>query len=589
MNATAAATVTDVRPRPVCCVIEHLHRDRDVADAACRGRFTELGTTLELGIEPDWLGGRFPVDEEWRIAFGKFYFGLDLAAAFGQTGDPNYLRTWEALVRSWIEQVPLGAESTDTVARRMLNWIYAWGTFAQAPEFCGLARGLERMLLASLAEQAGWLRHHLTPRRNHRTLELYALFVFALSLPLVDPDGALLGFALEQLDENLAEDFRADGVHVEASTHYHLIVLRSFVGVRVNARRYGIPLPEDFDERLGRALDFAIHCHRPDGGIPALSDADGGSYIELLRLAGEELGRADCLYVGTRGGRGGPPRERNVSFPDGGYHVQRSGWGGRDERFLIFDCGPLGDGGHGHYDLLSVELAAGGRPVVLDPGRYTYHEGEPNLRHWFKATAAHNTVCVDGLDQTEYHRGKPRGAVGQGRFLGRTCAAGLDVLWGEAVSPRYDARHARRIVFVAGEYWVFEDRLTAPSPHRYDQRWHLAPEALGQVEVDRAGGVVRAPGLVLLFSPGVELTVEAGWYAPRYGIKLEAPVVSAVLAGDRDATFITAVVPVPSDAPVPRLRVLERDASGESSVEVQRGDPTDRVAWAVDGSWVRAT
>jgi hypothetical protein len=588
VNTTVASAVAiEVRPRPVCCVIEHLHQDRGVADDACRGRFTELGTTLELGLEPDWLGTRFPADEEWRIAFGKFYFGLDLASAFAQTGDPRYLRAWERLVSSWVEQVPLGTESTDTVARRMLNWVYAWGRFTQAPAFGGLSRGLDRLLLASLAAQADWLRHHLTPRRNHRTLELYALFLFALSLPAVDPEATLLRFALEALDENLSVDFRADGVHVEASTHYHLIVLRSFVGVRVNARRYGVPLPGGFDERLGRALDFAIHCHRPDGGIPAISDADGGSYVELLRLAGDELGRADSLYVGTGGARGAPPRQRNVSFPAGGYHVQRSGWDGRDERFLIFDCGPVGDGGHGHYDLLSVELASGGRPLVLDPGRYTYHEGDPNLRHWFKGTAAHNTVCVDGLDQTDYRRGKPKGRVGRGTFLARTRARGLDVLWGEAVSPRYDARHTRRVLFVSDEYWVFEDRLSAERPHRYDQRWHLAPDCLGRVEIDRAAGVVRAPGLALLFSPGVALTVEAGWYAPRYGIKQAAPVVSAALTGVRDATFITAAVPCAPDSFAPELRVLECDADGMTTLEVLSGGARDRVAWAGDGSEYR--
>jgi heparinase II/III-like protein len=595
MNATfATAARTEVRPRPVCCVIEHLHRDRTVADDACRGRFTELGTTLDLGVEPDWLGARFPADEEWRIAFGKFYFGLDLAAAFGQTGDPRYLRAWERLVRSWIEQVPLGAESTDTVARRMLNCIYAWSAFAQAPNFGGLSRGLDRLLLASLSAQADWLRHHLTPRRNHRTLELYALFVYALSLPLIDPEGTLLRFVLEQLDENLSADFRPDGVHVEASTHYHLIALRSFVGVRANARRYRVALPDGFDERLGRALDFAIHCHRPDGGIAALSDADGGNYGELLRLAGAELGRADSLYVATRGARGTPPRERNVSFAAGGYHVQRSGWGEgdrrfEDERFLIFDCGPVGDGGHGHYDLLSVELAAAGRPLVLDPGRYTYHEDDPNLRRWFKGTSAHNTVCVDGLDQTEYRRGKPKGPVAEGRFLGRSRVPGLDVLWGEAVSARYDAHHARRVLFVADEYWVFEDRLTAARAHHYDQRWHLAPASLGRVELDRAAGVVRAAGLALLFSAAVELTLEAGWYAPRYGIKLDSPVVSAVLTGAGDATFITVAVPSVVDAPAPRLRVLERDGRGTTTIEVcgvgPRGDARDRVAWAFDGGW----
>jgi hypothetical protein len=580
------------RPRPVYCMTAHLRRDRTVAEDACRGRFTELGLTLELGLEPDWLGGEFPTDEEWRIALGKFYFGLDLSAAFRETGAPRYPRTWERLVTSWIDQVPLGVESTDTVARRMLNWIYAWSAFAEAPAPNAFAPGFDDHLVHSLATQAQWLRQHLTRQRNHRTLELYALFIWALAVPRLDPGRRLLEFSLSELDHNLAADFRADGVHVEASTHYHMIVLRSFVGVRVNARRFGIELPPGFDQRLQAALEFALHSHRPDGRIPALSDSDSDSYVELLAVAAGQLLRPDYLYVATRGAAGSPPRARNVSFPAGGYYVQRSGWGEgssrfADERFLIFDCGPLGDGGHGHYDLLSVEFAAGGRPLVLDPGRYTYHEDDPNLRRWFKGTRAHNTVCVDGLDQTEYHRGKPKGRVAEGRFLGRTQAPGLDVLWGEARSPRYEVRHARRVLFVADEYWLFEDRLSATQPHRYDLRWHLAPEADGEVMLDRDRGLVRAPGLALTFWPAADISLEAGWYAPSYGIKHPAPVVSAVIDGGTDATFITLAVPVSAQAPSPTLRVRAEERTGVT-VEVEGaggiGRAIDRIAWGVDGA-----
>ncbi|MEZ4764024.1 MAG: heparinase II/III family protein [Calditrichia bacterium] len=53
----------------------------------------------------------------------------------------------------------------------------------------------------------------------------------------------------------------------------------------------------------------------------------------------------------------------------------RSGWGERksftDERYLMFDCGPLGEGNHGHIDFLSFEMAAFGRSLIVDPGRYT--------------------------------------------------------------------------------------------------------------------------------------------------------------------------------------------------------------------------
>jgi Heparinase II/III-like protein/Heparinase II/III N-terminus len=574
----------DLTPRPVHCVIAHLHQDRCVADDACAGRFTELGLTLELGPEPDWLDGDFPADEEWRIAFGKFYVGLDLAATFGRSGDCRYQRAWERLVTSWMAQVPIGEESTDTVARRMLSWIYAWSAFAQSPWFEGLAPGRDALLADSLAAQADWLRKNLTAARNHRTLELYALFIHALALPELDAGGELLKFALCELGRNLESDFRADGVHVEASAHYHLIVLRSFVGVRVNARRFGIALPAGFDERLRAALEFAMHCHRPDGQVPALSDADSGSYAELLSLAAGELRRPDYLYVATSGALGTPPTARNVSFPAAGYHIQRSGWGDgdrhfEDERFLIFDCGPIGDGGHGHYDLLSVELAAGGRPLVLDPGRFTYHEGDPNMRHWFKGTRAHNTVCVDDLDQTEYHRGKPKGAIAQGRLIARSQVRGLDVLWGEATSPRYDARHSRRVVFVNGEYWVFEDRLSADRPHRYDLRWHLAPEACGRVEFSVGERIVRVPGLLLAFAPGSEIAIEEGWYAPRYGIRHAAPVVSAVIEGAADAVFITLVAP---GLPNPTLAVIDLDET-RATIEVSRGGAVDTISWSADG------
>ena len=81
------------------------------------------------------------------------------------------------------------------------------------------------------------------------------------------------------------------------------------------------------------------------------------------------------------------PATTSASFPIGGYFVQRSGWGGgttcfEDERFLVFDCGPIGDGGHGHYDALSVDIAARGRSLVVDPGRFVYCDDPPHWRRW---------------------------------------------------------------------------------------------------------------------------------------------------------------------------------------------------------------
>ena len=174
---TAVVPRTQIAPRPLFCPIAHLHRDREVAEAVRAGRFTHAGVTRHLGREPDWLGAPLPDDEEWRIEWSKFYYGLDLAHAFRESGDPGFLRAWERLVRSWIRGVPVGADSSDVAARRITNWLYAWDAFAVAPGFPGLDEGLADELLASIAVEATYVGANLTPERNHRTLELYALFL----------------------------------------------------------------------------------------------------------------------------------------------------------------------------------------------------------------------------------------------------------------------------------------------------------------------------------------------------------------------------------------------------------------------------
>jgi hypothetical protein len=177
---------------------------------------------------------------------------------------------------------------------------------------------LEDEIIASITCQVDHLWRHLTAERNHRTLELYAIFITALALPEIDLDGRLLEFATRELHRNLMTDVRPDGVHRESSTHYHMTALRSFLGARENARRFGLAMPEGYDERLERAAEFAMHCHRPDGLIPALSDSDTGSYADILELAASIFSRADLLYAATAGKRGVAPRERYKTFPDGG-------------------------------------------------------------------------------------------------------------------------------------------------------------------------------------------------------------------------------------------------------------------------------
>lgn len=537
---------TLAQPLPFVCVIDELHRDLAVAADARAGIFTHAGLRLRLGRTPDWRRGADVHDEEWRLEWVKGYEGLALAHEYVEHGDPDSLAAWADLVTSFCEQVPVGHDSSDVSARRIQNWLYAWQRFAQAPAWGGLPPDLGELLVVRLQADGEHLRQHLTPARNHRTLELYALLVLALALG----HEAEAGAAVAALAENAAADVLADGVHCECSSDYHLIVLRSFVGTIANARLAGIPVPPVLEERTRAMCDVALHLQRPDGTTPALSDGDQGDYRTLLRRAGVLLDRPDLLWAASGGEHGAPPRTRAASFPVGGYFVQRSGWGdGRrayaDERWAVLDCGPLGAGGHGHYDQLSLELMAGGRSLVVDPGRFTYDEDGTGWRAWFKGTAAHNTVTVDGLDQTPYRRGKPRGPTSTARLLWRHTEPGLDALCGRVVSPRYDAVHTRTVALVDDDYWVVHDRLRAGAPHEYVAHWQLDRPADGRTVVREARGqtVVASPDATIVVPAG-HGTVElgTGWVSPVYGVRRPAPVVAVSAAGRPDADLVTVLV-----------------------------------------------
>lgn len=565
---------------PVVCLVEHLYRDLSVATDAAAGRFTHLEHTLDLGPRPDWLTNPFG-DVEWRIEWVKCFEGLHLAHAYAATGQHEFLAAWEDLIESFCDQVPVGYDTSDVSARRLQNWLYAWQAFAAVPGYPGLRAGLDQRLVARIGTDARHLAAHLTPKRNHRTLELYTLLLVALAFG----EQGQARRELNELADNARTDIWPDGVHREASTDYHAIALRSFLGAIANARWAALRVPPVLLERVSSACDVAMHMQRPDGITPALSDGDEADFGSLFACAADLLDRTDLHWVASAGLHGHPPAQRLVSFPLGGYHVQRSGWGDRDRRYAdehwcIFDCGPLGDGGHGHYDQLAVVMAARGTPLVVDPGRFTYDPSSP-WRQWFKGTAAHNTVCVDGLDQIPFRPGKPKGPVSGARLVGRLTRDGLDLLRGCVESPSYDAVHTRTLAFIDDDYWIVHDRVQAPTTHTYEARWHLPATASGHVQIEVGTGqtTVWTPQCTLVVPAGCgTVELEPGWVSPTYGTKLPAPVVVVRAADCNDADLLTVIIPGNREATVKAgVRATRMD------VQVTTAAPgVDRIWWHTD-------
>lgn len=508
-------------------------------------------------------------DIEWSILLHKFYYAVGLGAAFHKTKDQRYVKKWIALTSSWIDTVPLNFLSSDVAGRRIQNWIYAHYYFVTLNHSQSIGTTFYMKFLQSIHDQVIHLAEHLTEGRNHRTLELYAIFLAAVVFPELKGADMWLAFAKEELSKNIRKDILPDGVHCELSTDYHHIVLKNYLNIRKLAVMNKIAMPEQIDTQIKKALEFSLYVHKPDGLIPSLSDGDSRNFLDLLEGGAKLYDSEEMLYAATLGTSGQSPPERSKGFPNGGYYILRSGWGEgttayEDERYLVFDCGPLGEGNHGHLDVLSFEMAAYGRSLIVDPGRYTYDEsGKTNWRVRFRETAYHNTVMIDKKNQTAYLPGKNKFKIkGPGpdyELKSFVTRPGFDYLHGIAKSHEYEVIHERKIFFVGGEYWLVSDLLRAGQKHDYDLLFHLSDEAFEKTSVliEEETVHVHAPHLVIaqVDCPDIQLHVDEGYVSPCYGKKHPAPILRFAAHG-KNRSYHTIMYPYQMQLPKIAMKYL---------------------------------
>ena len=519
-------------------VVDEMETSQEKLDHILQNRFEFNHQIYHRPTPLDWLHNP-STDREWLFMLHKFYYGVGLGRLCYETQDHRYAEKWIDLTDSWIDTVPLDFLPSRVAGRRIQNWIYAHYYFVSLPETSILPPMFYARFLESLHHQVVHLTTHLDKARNHRTLELSAIFLAAVVFPEFQQSEHWLALAKQELQQNLKEDLLTDGVHCELSTEYHHLVLKNYLTVMRLAHLNHITMPESMHRQIQQALDFALHVPKPDGDIPAISDGDVESYLHLLHQGYQLYGDESWEYVATKGTRGQPPAARSRGFSESGYYILRSGWGNglepyEDERYLLFDCGPLGEGNHGHFDLLNIEVAAYGQSLIVDPGRYTYDEtGETNWRARFRETASHNTVLVDGKNQTAYKPGAHKYEV-QGPYPEYTLQTfvttkNFDYLHGIVKSAEYPVVHERKITFLCPDYWIISDVLIAQDVHQYDLLFHLSTQAQDKITAKVGQGtlLIQSPHLLLAqpLDPETKLSVESGYLSPRYGLKHSAPIV----------------------------------------------------------------
>jgi hypothetical protein len=266
---------------------------------------------------------------------------------------------------------------------------------------------------------------------------------------------------------------------------------------------------------------------------------------------------------------------------------------------LVVDAGPQGFGnaGHGHADALSVQLVVQGHTALIDPGTCCYPV-EIAERNAFRGTAAHNTLEVDGLDQSEpggsfAWRTRPR--IRAERWVEGRGGALLVASHDGYARLAEPVTHRRWVASLGGGLYLIRDVVTGQGAHTLRLHWHLGPDfrALGATgdsdmqDTDRPphdGSRLRCEGpdgivMDLIVAQGdrnnatrrgAACDVGEGFWSAAYGHKAAAAVVCCEQHAPLPGELATAIAVSDAGASIGSFEALQEEP-GQLSVYRYRG------------------
>jgi hypothetical protein len=435
---------------------------------------------------------------------------------------------------------------------------------------------------------------------THLTGEALGLFYLGTLLPEFKEANRWRDHGLRTLLGQLSRHVQPDGVYFEQASYYHRYTTDFYLHLRVLLGIEGHSIPLELNAKLQLLLDHLEQITRPDGTTPLFGDDDGGRFLPLesrpandfrstLATGAAVFERADYKFVsggacpetlwllGTVGVemldrlQEQEPAHQSQAFPSGGYYVLRDGWK-PDSNYMLFDCGPHGHDncGHAHADALSFELSVNGRTLLVDPGTYTY-TGSKDSRDWFRSTAAHNTVSVDGESSSV-----PAGPFSWTRIARTRCSSWISQPRFDFVDASHDgfsrlqspATHWRSILFLRKDYWVIQDGVESDGRHRA-QFWVHWDSGVPPVQIEENSIECADVLRISAFAGNGGWRREAGWVSHRYGMKKEAPVFSFSMESDGSASLTTFLLPRGASAKFPIVREVIATGGRAFEIDVQ--------------------
>ncbi len=447
----------------------------------------------------------------WMAAVSKTLNGAyDLAVLYMITGDEKYLNRVHDILIGYAEKMPsyevhgdIPYNKPGRIAAQVLTDSGLLIPLVQAYDITKDTFTKEEQELIEndlFLIGADHLMTHFTDQiHNHEAWIGAAIGMIGVALE----NDELVNFAFERkygLKYQLDNAVHEDGMWFEGTIGYHFYAISAFLCFEKFARytKYSLFADKKYGAVLKKMLELPLKFVDGDGIFPSINDGGKavGTHLGEKRKSyeyaysyfkSEKL--LKCITMGLKEG------DRinleallygEETFPNPPKHEIKNYGGnvfgsigivhGSDKRSLVFKASPYG-GEHDHYDRLGIGFYAFGKDVCADLGTCRY--GAPLHYGYYKNTASHNTVCINGDNM-------PAGKILYSKFEENGKEAVFDgaVAWKDGVSDMpdsfvikqwcdesYEGATMKRRIYWFDKY--FADVFSVESDNELNKDWTL--------------------------------------------------------------------------------------------------------------------
>ncbi len=533
------------------------------------------------GDDIDWQ--YWPVkDNELRWQLHRTKWWVPMGKTYRVTGDEKYAIEWMLQYRDWIKKNPLtsfdgikdsGMEEVDNVyfawrplevCDRLEHQIEQFDLFLPSPNFTA---DFLIDFLDNYHRHADFANSHYSAEGNHLLFEAQRVIYAACFFPEFKDATIWRKTGVDILNREIGKQILPDGVQYELDPGYHLDCVNIFGKAlrMMNANGYHGEFSDEYMTAMEKMMEFTYNMCYPDFTMPLFSDSRQktkrdmmGTYNSWLKFFPENN---PLLYFTSEGEKGALPGYNSKAFPAGGFYILRNGWTPQST-MMILKAGPEGEW-HNQFDNGTFELWANGRNFFPDSGSFIYGGDEEVLkqREWFRRTAAHNTLTLDGRTL----------ATRVSQLLKWETGDYCDLTVVE--TPGYEGlTHRRAVFFVEHSFFVIADEAYGEAKGNVALNYHLLPSEPIEDKEHKSVSTSFADGnnITLQVFGAEDMTSEEGWTSPLYRVKYPRPAYAfhAQKSAEKPVRLITVIYPADAAKHDIKAEYTDNDSANGASLEV---------------------